>query len=173
MRAQLYYVLRRTISQEKRNRLKRRIAHIRTRFAPLYRARHGTFGAEDLRDELASRLPADTEIVMVHCSLNDLQPTYTGDVRDLLDALIHLCGPNRTLAMPAFVFEAFQGGSASAISQRTLFDVRRQHSRAVVGPCTSRWLIANPSPLQAHRRLAPGLGQFCSLILGLPAPCRC
>src|SRR5436190_7765316 len=128
MRAQLYYVLRRTISQEKRKRLKRRIAHVRKRLAPLYRARHGTFGADDLRVELARRLPADTEIVMVHCSLNDLQPTYTGDVKDLMDALIDLCGPKRTLAMPAFVFEGFQAETAAAVSERILFDVQRQPS---------------------------------------------
>lgn len=128
MRAQLYYVLRRTISQEKRRRLKRRVAHVRNRLAPLYRARYGTFGAEDLRDELTSRLPADTEIVMVHCSLNDLQPTYTGDVKDLMDALIDLCRPDRTLAMPAFVFEGFEGEPVGAASQRPVFDVQRQPS---------------------------------------------
>jgi aminoglycoside 3-N-acetyltransferase len=128
MRAQLYYFLRRTISQEKRKRLKRRIAHVRQRLAPLYRARHGTFGAEGLRDELARRLPADTEIVMVHCSLNDLQPTYTGGVTDLIDALIDLCGPDRTLAMPAFVFEGFHGDPSAPISQRRVFDVQRQPS---------------------------------------------
>ena len=139
MRAKLYHLLRRTMSQERRSRLKRRIAHTRKRLAPLYRARYGTFGVEELRDELARHLPPDAEIVMVHSSLNDLQPMYTGGVKELLDALIELCGPERTLAMPAFFFGGQEGdpaaqpyGELSACRYyraRPVFDVRRQPSQ--------------------------------------------
>jgi len=128
VRAQLYNVLRRTLSQQTRNRLKRQKAGVRGRLAPLYRARYGTFDAEDLRDELARQLLTDTEIIMVHCSLNDLHPMYVGDVRDLLGALIELCGAERTLAMPAFFFGGPQGDPAAYYAARPLFDVRRQPS---------------------------------------------
>ncbi len=127
-RAELYHLLRRTTSQDRRNRLKRRIAHARKRLAPLYRARHGTFAADELRDELAGHLPPDAEIVMVHCSLNDLQPMYIGGVRELLDALIELCGPERTLAMPAFFFGGPEGDPAAYYRARPVFDARRQPS---------------------------------------------
>lgn len=127
MRAKLYYLLCRILSQDQRNRLKRRIAHMRTRLAPLYRARHGTFRATDLRDELARHLPPDAEIVMVHCSLNDLQPTYIGGAKELLDALIELCGQERTLAMPAFLTGP-DGDPAAYYRARPVFDVRRQPS---------------------------------------------
>jgi aminoglycoside 3-N-acetyltransferase len=139
VRTKLYQLLRRTMSQDRRNRLKRRIAHTRKRLAPLYRARYGTFGAVELRDELARHLPPDAEIVMVHCSLNDLQPMYIGGIKELLDALIELCGPERTLAMPAFFFGGLEGDSAALpfgelsasryYQARPFFDVRRQPSQ--------------------------------------------
>ena len=94
----------------------------------LYRARYGTFEAEDLRTELARQLPHDTEIVMIHCSFNDLQPTYVGNVKELLDALLRLCGAKRTLAMPAFFFGGAEGDPAAFYRERPVFDVRRQPS---------------------------------------------
>ena len=139
MRAKLYQLLRRTLSQDRRNRLKRRIAYMRRRLAPLYRARYGTFGVAELRDELARHIPPDAEIVMVHCSLNDLHPMYIGGVRELLDALIDMCGPERTLAMPAFFFGDLRAdgtglpfGDLSAChyyQARPFFDIRRQPSQ--------------------------------------------
>ncbi len=128
MRQRLYNLLRRRLTQESRNRLKRRISRGRTHLAPLYRVRYGTFGAAELRDELARHLTQDIEIVMVHCSLNDLQPAYTGNVQELLDALIGLCGPGRTLAMPAFFFGGTGGDPAAYYHERPVFDVRRQPS---------------------------------------------
>src|SRR5690348_7514401 len=86
VRSQLYHLLRRTTTQDQRDGLKRRVAHTRARLAPLYALRHGTFTAADLRAELERRLPADFEILMVHCSLNDLKPTYAEGPRELLDA---------------------------------------------------------------------------------------
>lgn len=128
MHADLYNLLRRATSQDQRNRLKRRIAHTRTRLAPVYRVRYGTFAVQELRDELASHVPPDAEIIMVHCSLNDLQPMYIGGSKELLDALIELCGPERTLAMPAFFFGGAKGDPVAYYRARPVFDVRRQPS---------------------------------------------
>src|SRR5262249_27899341 len=104
VRRRLYNLVRRTTSQDTRNRLKRRMWRTRMRLAPIYRARYGTFGADGIRGELARHLPPDTEIVMVHGSLGGLEPMYTEEIRGLLDALIELCGTDRTLVMPAFFF---------------------------------------------------------------------
>ena len=98
------------------------------RLAPLYRARYGTFGADELRAELARHLPPDTEIVMVHSSLAGLQPMYAGDIRELLDALIELCGTHRTLAMPAFFFGGRKVDPIAHYQERPVFDVRHQPS---------------------------------------------
>ena len=116
------------MSQDTRNRLKRQIWRTRMRLAPLYRARYGTFGADELRAELARHLPPDTEIVMVHSSLGGLEPMYDGDFKELLDALIELCGPHRTLVMPAFFFGGRKVDPIAYYRERPLFDVRRQPS---------------------------------------------
>ena len=94
----------------------------------MYRARHGTFDAGDLKEELARHLPTEMEIVMVHCSFNDLLPMYTGSVKELLDALIDLCLPERTLVMPAFFSGGAEGDPRKHYQNRPLFDVRRQPS---------------------------------------------
>lgn len=129
MKRRLYNLLRKTLSQERRNKLKKRVAHARTKLAPLYRARYGTFGAAELRDELARRIPRDAEIVMVHCSLNDLEPMYTGSAKELLDALVELTGPERTLVMPAFFFGGAEQDPAAHYREKPLFDARRQPSQ--------------------------------------------
>jgi aminoglycoside 3-N-acetyltransferase len=130
VRRRLYNLVRRTTSQDTRNRLKRRMWRTRMRLAPLYRARYGTFGADRIRDELARHLPPDTEIVMVHSSLGGLQPMYTEEIRDLLDALIELCDTHRTLAMPAFFFGGREVDPIAYYRERPMFDVRRQPSEA-------------------------------------------
>ena len=129
MRAQVYHALRRTLSQNARNRIKRRIAYTRKQLAPVYRAVYGTFDARDLRNELARHLPADAEIIMVHCSLNDLEPMYTATPRDLLEELIELVGSDRTLAMPAFFFGEGEADVAARYRSNPLFDARRQVSQ--------------------------------------------
>jgi aminoglycoside 3-N-acetyltransferase len=129
MRAQLYNLMRNALSQEDRNRIKRRIAHTRTQLAPVYRRWYGSFGAAELAAELARNIPAEAEIVMVHCSVNDLEPMYTGNVTELLDALAELCRPQRTLAMPAFFFGGAEGGADVYYRDKPLFDARRQPSQ--------------------------------------------
>lgn len=128
MRAQAYNLVRNALSQDDRNRIKRRIAHTRKRLAPVYRLRYGSFGADELRSELQRRVPADAEIVMVHCSVNDLEPMYSGSVPDLLDALATLCGPDRTLAMPAFFFGGAEGNAEAFYRDTPMFDARRRPS---------------------------------------------
>jgi aminoglycoside 3-N-acetyltransferase len=123
-----YRLVRRSLPQARRTRLKAQIAHWRQRLAPLYRWRHGTFTASDLIAELDARVAPDTEIVMVHCSLNDLQPAFTGTPRDLLDALTAWCGDERTLAMPAFFFGGADGDPVAHYRRQPRFDARRQPS---------------------------------------------
>jgi aminoglycoside 3-N-acetyltransferase len=128
MRAQLYHVLRKTTSQQTRNRLKRRVGRTRQQLAPLYKLRYGCFNANDVRAVLSRRAPADFEILMVHCSYNDLQPMFVGGVSELLNALMSLCGPERTLAMPAFYSGGADGDVVSHYRRQPVFDVKRQPS---------------------------------------------
>jgi aminoglycoside 3-N-acetyltransferase len=127
MRERVYYMLRNRLSQESRTKLKKRLAYERRRVAPVLRTLHGEFGADDLIGELDRHVDRDCEIVMVHCSMNDLQPTYTGSAKDLLDALMDWVLPDRTLAMPAF-FAVASGDPSSYFRRRPRFDVRREPS---------------------------------------------
>ena len=132
VRAQLYNGLRRWVPQPARRRLKRRLGHVRRQLAPLYRARYGTFDAAALMAELGRHVPADAEIVMVHCSFNDLAPTYTGTARELLDGLVELTGPSRTLAMPAFFFAGARNDPVAHYRETPRWDARRQASETGV-----------------------------------------
>lgn len=102
MRSQLYYIVRKVLGQEQRNQLKlvkykfkKKSAHLRTRF-------YGSFNASELHQELKEKIPQDFEILMVHCSLSDMTPMYNGNLSELLQVFVDLCGPHRTLVMPAF-----------------------------------------------------------------------
>jgi len=127
-RSAAFHLLRRTMTQEQRNRLKRQVALTRERLAPVYVLRYGRFDPPELRAELERRLPADFEILMVHCSLNDLRPMYGGGPLELLECLLDVCGPDRTLAMPAFFFGGRQGDPVEYYRAKPRFDVRRQPS---------------------------------------------
>jgi len=88
---------------------------------------HGTFTTEELIAELARRLPTDFEILMVHSSFDGLLPMYKGTPKDLVQALIDFCGPERTLAMPSFVMGGRTYDIAEYFRSRP-FDVRRTAS---------------------------------------------
>jgi aminoglycoside 3-N-acetyltransferase len=127
VRARLYLALRKLLSQGARNALKQRLAHARRRLAPLYRMRYGTVSAAELCEQIAARIPQDTEIVMVHCSYNDLQPTYTGGLGELLTAVRGLADGGRTVVMPAFFFA--DGEPVAYYRAKPEFDARRQASQ--------------------------------------------
>src|SRR5205807_1294459 len=73
---------------------------------------YGEIDAADLHPELTRRLAPGSEIVMVHCSLNGLQPMYRGAVRELLDALA-LCGPSERWRCPPSSSEGQTGTQPS------------------------------------------------------------
>ena len=127
VRAGVRASLRSALSQKRRSELKRLQGVARKRLAPVLSLVHGTFTADELVAELGRRLPADFEILMVHSSFDGFLPMYRGDAKDLVNALIDFCGPDRTLVMPSFVM----GGrtyDASTYFQSRPFDVRRTPS---------------------------------------------
>ena len=101
----------------------------RTKLQPIMRTIYGTFDAVDLQEHLRERLPA-FEILMVHSSVNNMEPMYTGTPLDLVRMLIDLCGPERTLVMPAFFFGNPEiGGAGPTYRLNPHFDVRRTPSQ--------------------------------------------
>ncbi len=104
MKAKIYYLLRNVFNQKTRNRLKMVKYDLEKKLHPLKEKRYGNFSPQDLKEELKKKLPADFDTLMVHSSFNTMLPMYKGSPKELLELLISLCGPDKTLAMPAFFF---------------------------------------------------------------------
>jgi aminoglycoside 3-N-acetyltransferase len=101
----------------------------RSRLAPVLRIVHGTFGVEDLRKHLEERIGRDFEILMVHSSVNGMRPMFTGSPLELVKMLIAFCGPDRTLAMPAFYFGEGGIGVFATFQRNPIFDLTRTPSQ--------------------------------------------
>lgn len=102
----------------------------RQRAAPLLRLVHGTFDCAALRAHLEQRIGRDFQVLMVHSSVNHMKPMFTDTPLDLVRMLIDYCGPERTLAMPAFYFgEPGDGGAYATFQRNPRFDLRRTPSQ--------------------------------------------
>jgi aminoglycoside 3-N-acetyltransferase len=102
---------------------------LKKKASPLLCLIHGTFTTSDLITEIDSRLDRDWQILMVHSSVNNLQPMYKGNALELLKALIEYCGPERTLVMPAFNFGEDGEGARASLNRNPRFDLRRSPSQ--------------------------------------------
>jgi aminoglycoside 3-N-acetyltransferase len=129
VRAGVRGMLRQVLSQERRTELKRLQALARKRFGPVLSLINGTFTTQELLSELGRRLPQDFEILMVHSSFDGFLPMYKGTAKELVNALIDFCGPNRTLVMPAFVLGGRNYDACEYFKSRP-FDIRRTPSEA-------------------------------------------
>lgn len=90
----------------------------------------GSFGVDDLRKHLETQINEDFEILMVHSSINGMKPTFKGAPLELMQMLIDFCGPNRTLAMPAFFFGDPKVGTLNeTLKQNPYFNMRRRPSQ--------------------------------------------
>ena len=125
----LYYLARRFLSTRRRERLKARLSGGRKRLTPLIRLLRGRFDSDALREELQRKLPASFEVLMVHCSFDDMLPMYADGVAQLLGVLRGLCGQERTLAMPAFSYVSAGGDLVGYFTAHPRFDARRQPSQ--------------------------------------------
>jgi aminoglycoside 3-N-acetyltransferase len=102
----------------------------RRRLAPALTALNGSFDAPALVAHLRDRLGDDFELLMVHCSVNNLEPTYKGTALDLLNELVRFTQPQRTLLMPAFFFgDPKDSGAYESLARRKRFDVRKMPSQ--------------------------------------------
>jgi aminoglycoside 3-N-acetyltransferase len=110
--------------------LRRHYQGARARLAPLLLRMHGRFDCDDLRRHLEERIGRDFDVLMVHSSINGMQPMFTQGPVELLKMLMDFCGPERTLAMPAFYFgDPKLGGAAATFRERPRFDLRRTPSQ--------------------------------------------
>jgi aminoglycoside 3-N-acetyltransferase len=96
---------------------------------PLLIAVHGEFTAAELERELRAKIGGDFDVLMVHSSLDGFRPHYRGNVYELLDMFRNLCGPDRTLVMPAFYLGPRDEGWKNYYKRHPNFDTRRKPSQ--------------------------------------------
>ncbi len=92
-KARLHHVLRRCLSQERRNKIKSWQRSARKHMGKALTLMHGTYSAKEIVDNLRNRIPQHAEILMVHGSYDRLLPMYRGGPKDLIDELISFCLP--------------------------------------------------------------------------------
>ena len=120
----------RRLSSDQLASVRSRYQAARKKLHPLMRSVYGTFGAGELRQHLEERIGKGFEILMVHSSVNNMQPMFTEGPVELLRMLMDYCGPERTLVMPAFYFgDPKIGGARETFSRNPRFDVKRTPSQ--------------------------------------------
>ena len=103
---------------------------LRTKLHPLMRAAYGSFDAAAIKAHLEQRVGRDFEVLMVHSSINHMRPMYNDNPLQFVQMLREFCGPNRTLAMPAFYFgDPDIGGASVTFEKNPRFDLRRTPSQ--------------------------------------------
>jgi aminoglycoside N3'-acetyltransferase len=95
----------------------------------MIRAWNGTFSTAEFELQIRRHIPDDFDILMVHCSYNNLTPMYLDDPVELLKALMRIAAPNRTLAMPAFFFGTPEQFNRDYYRANPLFNARRTLSQ--------------------------------------------
>lgn len=120
----------RHLSSDRLDWLRHVYLRFRRRLHPAMRRLYGSFDAASLRSHLEEKIGEDFEILMVHSSVNHMQPMYTEGPLELLRMLIDFCGTDRTLAMPAFYFgDPTIGGVRATFEQNPRIDLRRTPSQ--------------------------------------------
>jgi len=110
--------------------LRERYFALRAKLHPMMRAVFGSFGSAVLKAHLEQHVGRDFEILMVHSSINHLKPMYNDEPLEFVQMLREFCGPDRTLAMPAFYFgDPDIGGASATFEKEPRFDLRRTPSQ--------------------------------------------
>lgn len=120
----------RLTTRERMARMRDVYLQARKRLDPLTATLHGRFDTAQLRQHLLQQMGGDFEVLMVHSSVNHMQPMYTGSPLEMVKMLVDLVGPQRTLAMPAFYFgDPAVGGALATFRKNPRFDLRRTPSQ--------------------------------------------
>lgn len=147
----------RYLNEERMLALRARYLSARMKLSPMMRMVYGSFDVAALRKHLEQRLDNDFEILMVHSSVNKMKPMYTDGPLELVKMLLEFCGPERTLAMPAFYFGEPALGAYATFKQNPRFDLRRTPSQmGIATELLRRWKGAVCSRHPVYRVSAVG-----------------
>jgi len=103
----LHNFLRKVISlvltQESGNKINASLYKFKNKHKWIFRLLNGTASDEEIFNNVLQKLDGKFDILMVHSSLNDMVPMYTGSLNKLLSIILSYCNQNNiTLAMPTF-----------------------------------------------------------------------
>jgi len=167
-------------STQRREQLRAQYFALRKRLDPLTLAIHGRFDTQALREHLEQRIGRDFQVLMVHSSVNHMQPMYTGTPLELVRMLMDYVGPERTLAMPAFYFgDPAIGGALKTFRQNPRFDLRRTPSqmglatelfRRMPGVLSSRHPVYRVAAFGPHARELVANHEHAEAPAGLGTP---
>jgi|GEM_PF-656064 len=121
----LYYGARRYFDGEKRTAIKQWLGLSRKKLARAYQIVYGRFDVAELMGQLREMIREDFDILMIHSAYDKLLPMYSGTPQEIVNELIAFCGPERTLAMPAFVLGAPEYDVIKYYKRIGKFDVKR------------------------------------------------
>ena len=99
------------LTQESGYTLNASLYKFKNKYKRIFRLINGTATDDEIFNNVVKKLDAQFDILMVHSSLNDMVPMYTGSLNKLLSLILSYCKQNNiTLAMPAF----FSGSNREA-----------------------------------------------------------
>jgi len=95
----------------------------------LFRLVYGTANDEEILNNVLQKIDGKIEILMIHSSLNNMIPMYTGNLSKLLSMIISYCHKNDiTLAMPTFFLGSNFQAKEYYESGKNTFDVSKTMS---------------------------------------------
>lgn len=91
------------LTQESGNTIGASLYKFKNKHKWIFRLLYGTANDEEIFNNVLQKLDGKFDILMVHSSLNDMVPMYTGRLNKLLYIILSYCKQNNiTLAMPTF-----------------------------------------------------------------------
>jgi hypothetical protein len=91
------------LTQEFGNKINASLYKFRNKHKWVFRLIYGTVNDEEIFNNVLQNLDGKFDILMIHSSLNDMIPMYTGSLNKLLLIILTYCKQNNiTLAMPTF-----------------------------------------------------------------------
>jgi len=118
------------LTQESGNKINASLYKFKNKHKWIYRLIYGTANDEEIFSNILQKLEGKFDILMVHSSLNDMVPMYTGSLNKLLSIILSYCKKNNiTLAMPTFFSGSNWVAKEYYENGKHIFNVRKTFSQ--------------------------------------------
>lgn len=114
------------MTQESGNNINTSLYKFKNKHKWIFRLIYGTANNEEILNNVIQKLVGKFDILMIHCSFNDMLPMYTGNPGELLSMIISYCKQNNiTLAMPTFFLGSNYEAKEHYENGKNIFDVNK------------------------------------------------